>query len=410
MKHFFILLLGMGISTCSFGWGSLPEIQADSTAPRIDSLPANSLTKESIGLGQDTTLAGSLETAPELPIGIAAPSRPASSLITSNINSYVAGFITNYYNDNTRHLEIIKSKSKPYFHLIDHVFKQYGIPEEMKYLAVIESGLNTNAVSRVGAVGAWQFMAGTARLMGLRVQHYHDDRRNLFKSTLAAALYLNQLHSILNDWLLVVAAYNCGPGGVLRAIKASGSTNFWNLQDYLPTESKGQVLKFLATAYLMDRFPVFFGLDNKVPDPSLIVENITDIYQPAISPDLVSENITVGYSLPVIAQFTSMDINVLKKDNPDFNHPQQGKEFSCTIWLPADKMKVFLADQETIMKESRKAILENDQLVATYPPVVQDSTLLEKANKFHYIVHHSYRRKPIYRHRVLRRRKVYSKK
>src|SRR5690606_26251905 len=115
---------------------------------------------------------------------------------------------------------------------------------ELKYLAVIESALNNKAVSRVGAVGPWQFMAPTARMMGLNVSSKRDERTDWTKSTIAAAKYLSILYDQLNDWLLVVAAYNSGPAPVLRAINRTGSNSFWDIKPFLPRETQGHVLAF----------------------------------------------------------------------------------------------------------------------------------------------------------------------
>jgi membrane-bound lytic murein transglycosylase D len=122
----------------------------------------------------------------------------------------------------------------------------------MKYLAVIESDLKTTAVSRVGAKGMWQLMPGTARDLGLKVTKKYDERTHAYKSTVAAAKYLRDLYAEYGDWLLVLAAYNGGPGKVNYAIRKSGSRNFWVLQHYLPAESRGHVKRFIGTHYYFE--------------------------------------------------------------------------------------------------------------------------------------------------------------
>jgi len=123
---------------------------------------------------------------------------------------------------------------------------------ELKYLAVIESELKPSALSRVGARGPWQLMPGTAHELGLKVSRRSDDRTNYYKSTVAAAKYLRDLHREFGDWLLVLAAYNGGPLPVCRAIHKAHSRSFWALQKYLPAESRGHVKKFIATAYYFE--------------------------------------------------------------------------------------------------------------------------------------------------------------
>src|SRR4029079_14064440 len=126
------------------------------------------------------------------------------------------------------------------------------LPKELKYLAVIESDLKSNALSHAGARGPWQFMSYTAKDYGLQVNKFIDDRTDYYKSTNAAAKYLLSLYKDLKDWLLVIAAYNGGPGRVYSAIKKSGSRNFWNMQYFLPEESRNHVKKFIATHYIME--------------------------------------------------------------------------------------------------------------------------------------------------------------
>lgn len=141
----------------------------------------------------------------------------------------------------------MEQKSKPFFILIDSVFENYELPSQLKYLAVVESKLKTTAVSRVGAAGLWQFMPATGKIFGLKTTSKYDERKNAYKSTVAAAKYLKQLHGYLNDWLLVVAAYNGGLGTVYKAIKQSGSRDFWKLQYHLPAETRMHVKRFIGT-------------------------------------------------------------------------------------------------------------------------------------------------------------------
>ena len=168
------------------------------------------------------------------------------------MNKQAGLYVDNYIIKNIEDLERIKQKSRYFFQVTDAVFSRYNLPEELKYLAVIESELNTRALSPVGARGAWQLMPGTARLLSLKVTNKYDERTNLYKSTVAAAKYLRDLHAMFGDWLLVIASYNSGPGRVLEAIKKSGSRNFWKLQNYLPAETRGHVKRFVATHYYFE--------------------------------------------------------------------------------------------------------------------------------------------------------------
>jgi len=168
------------------------------------------------------------------------------------MNKKAVKFVQDYIEENEENLEEIKAKSANAFRIINQVFAKYQLPTELKYLAVIESELNTHARSHVGAVGTWQLMAPTARLLSLKVTSKYDERTHLYKSTVAAARYLNDLYDIFGDWLLVIAAYNTGPGNVMKAIKKSGSRDFWKLQNYLPLETRLHVKKFIGTHYFFE--------------------------------------------------------------------------------------------------------------------------------------------------------------
>lgn len=174
----------------------------------------------------------------------------------------VRKFVDMYIRNNDEALTLVRQRSKRPFSIIDSIFTHYGLPGELKYLAVIESELKSTARSRVGARGPWQLMAQTARDLGLKVNGRYDERTSITKSTEAAALYLRDLHNQFKDWLLVLAAYNAGPLPVERAIHRSHSRNFWALERYLPAESRQHVKRFIATAYY---FNTIDTMDPLVP-------------------------------------------------------------------------------------------------------------------------------------------------
>ncbi len=177
---------------------------------------------------------------------------PAPAINKVKLNKNAVKFVNNYIKKNNDELLEIKERSKAPFKTMDLVFAKYKLPLQLKYLAVIESELKPTAVSRVGAVGPWQLMPETAKILGLKVSARNDERKQFVKSTNAAALYLRDLYTEYGDWLLVMAAYNCGPGPVNSAIRKSGSHNFWALQSYLPEESRDHVKKFIATHYFFE--------------------------------------------------------------------------------------------------------------------------------------------------------------
>ncbi|HEV8508512.1 MAG TPA: lytic transglycosylase domain-containing protein, partial [Chitinophagaceae bacterium] len=171
-----------------------------------------------------------------------------------HLNSHAVKFVREYNEGNTEDLEKIRERGDHYFPMMDSVFTRYHLPTELKYLAAVESELKATAVSRVGAVGPWQLMASTARDLSLKVNGKYDERKNYYKSTVAAAKYLRDLYNQFGDWPLVIASYNSGPGKVLAAIKKSGSRNFWVLQNYLPAETRGHVKRFIATHYYFEGY------------------------------------------------------------------------------------------------------------------------------------------------------------
>ena len=176
----------------------------------------------------------------------------SSSAPQTPLNKQATIFVTKYIAKNNEGLEAIRQKSSASFQLIDDVFAGYQLPVQLKYLAVVESELNPKAVSRVGAAGPWQLMPGTAKALGLKITRKYDERKSLKKSTKAAALYLRDLYTEYGDWLLVLAAYNCGPGPVNAAIRKTKSRNFWKLQNHLPAETRGHVKKYIATHYYFE--------------------------------------------------------------------------------------------------------------------------------------------------------------
>ncbi|RAJ04273.1 membrane-bound lytic murein transglycosylase D [Chitinophaga skermanii] len=308
---------------------------------------------------------------------------PSQKVYEQLNNHYVNGYINDFATRYSGHLQQMISKGEPYFVMVEKVFKEHGIPEEMKYLAVIESGFNTNAISRVGAVGAWQFMSGTARIFGLNVGKKVDERRDFYKSTIAAAKYLNELHDQFDDWLLVVAAYNCGAGGVQRAQRMSGRSDFWGIQYFLPQESKNHVYKFIATGYILDRFNSFFGVDGdyKTAKAAAVPNNAA----PAVAKaDLTDEelyntvvfSVSGKYRLEAIAKKLSMDIEELDRMNPGFDKVMASVDNAYDLRIPKDKMKAFQSEKEEILKESLQITLDDKATTADkskFPPPVKRS-------------------------------------
>jgi membrane-bound lytic murein transglycosylase D len=178
--------------------------------------------------------------------------KSSASIPEVPLHQSMGKFVQDYAEDYTESFEKIKLNKSGYLRTIDKIFTQHEIPVELKYLAIIESKLKTDARSGVGAVGVWQFMPTTAKTYGLKITSKYDERQHMWKSSVAAAKYLTFLYGMFEDWLLVIAAYNSGPGHVLNAIKKSGSRNFWKLQNFLPKETRLHVKRFIATHYYFE--------------------------------------------------------------------------------------------------------------------------------------------------------------
>jgi membrane-bound lytic murein transglycosylase D len=181
--------------------------------------------------------------------------RQIPSIINLNYNNIIRSYIHVYTGRQRDVFRAILGLRNYYFPMIEDIFDSYGLPTELKYMAAIESALNPNAVSRVGATGLWQFMYSTGRLYGLTINSIVDERRDPIKATHAAAKYLKDMYNIYHDWTLVIAAYNCGPGNVDKAIRRSGNRkDYWEIFYRLPRETRGYMPQFIAVTYAINNY------------------------------------------------------------------------------------------------------------------------------------------------------------
>ncbi|MBI1342874.1 MAG: transglycosylase SLT domain-containing protein [Terrimonas sp.] len=284
----------------------------------------------------------------------------STGINTRHLNPKAISFVEDYIRKQGKKMEEMKGWGKPYFDMMDAILTQHGIPKELKYLAVIESHLKVYATSWAGAVGPWQFMPATARRMGLKVTDYIDERTDYYKSTHAAARYLTELFNIYGDWLLVIAAYNGGPGNVNAAIKKSGSTDFWTLQNYLPVESKNHVKKFIATHYIMEGEGGVTTLTKDETGDYLLTAQENDGSQ--LSKDELEHSQTLElkgkYNSLVIAKNLLMDITEFNRYNPGFDKLLAANG-SYTMRLAAEKMDLFRVKKVAILNESIQLLLDS---------------------------------------------------
>jgi membrane-bound lytic murein transglycosylase D len=315
---------------------------------------------------------------------------------------YVNNFVRKYLERNNENLGNVKSRSATPFSVIDNVLEKKSLPKELKYLAVIESALNHNAVSHAGAVGPWQLMESTARLMGLTVSRHKDERTDWYKSTNAATKYLEVLYSQLNDWLLVIAAYNSGPTPVQKAIERTGSHSFWDIKEYLPKETQGHVLAFIATASIFENLSKFINLGSvpvdfkfskdkedetavpaavsalatardaagkpaalaSTPTAATPPATATLVRKPAYTEDEMKNMAVVRITEPVQIDVLSQEIGTDKKVLARWNYDIDqfaAKTYPTPFYslrIPKDKVDAFLQKKDVITKKSKVAIAQ----------------------------------------------------
>jgi membrane-bound lytic murein transglycosylase D len=258
-----------------------------------------------------------------------------NSIVSLTYNRIIRNHIHVYTGKQQDKFRIILGLQNYYFPMIEDIFDSYGIPAELKYMAVIESALNPNAVSRMGATGLWQFMYSTGRMYGLTINSIIDERRDPVKSTYAAARYLKDLYGIYNDWMLVIAAYNCGPGNVNKAIRRSGNKkDYWAIYYRLPRETRGYIPQYVAATYAM----TYYG-EHKISPIYVDMPFATDTVM--INKDM---------HLSQISEVLAIPPGELKSLNPQYRTgfiPGSSKPMSLT--LPITNLGHFIDLHDTII-------------------------------------------------------------
>lgn len=258
-------------------------------------------------------------------------------------NNVVQKFIDRYSNELRNAVGIMLGASNFYMPIFEQALETYNLPLELKYLPVIESGLNPKAVSRVGATGLWQFMLATAKNYGLEINSLLDERCDPIKSSYAAANYLSDLYRIFGDWNLVIAAYNCGPDKLTQAIhRAGGSKDYWKIYPYLPRETRGYVPAFIAANYIMN----YYCEHNICP----------------MTTDLPAKTDTILVSRDVhfkqIAQVLNVDEELVRSLNPQYRKDIViGYTKPSTLRLPVDKINSFIDQEDSVYAYNADVLL-----------------------------------------------------
>lgn len=234
------------------------------------------------------------------------------------------------------HLGRMLGRAPLYFPLFEEALDRHDLPLELKYLAVVESGLNPKARSHAGARGLWQFMYATARGQGLRIDSYIDERRDPVRSSEAACVFLKKLYNQYGDWYLALAAYNAGPGNVNKAIRRSGGKrNFWEIRYFLPRETRNYVPAFMAVVYLME----YHAEHNIFP---------AELFTPYAALDTVEVNTVLRFDQ--IAAHLNMDVESLSQLNPMFRLDIiPGPPEKWPLVLPQNLIPSFLAYQKDMI-------------------------------------------------------------
>jgi membrane-bound lytic murein transglycosylase D len=281
----------------------------------------------------------------------------------ARLNPRAVNYVQDFMVRNKEEMDDMKSWGRAYFNLIDGVLNEYGLPTQLKYLAVIESNLKPTALSCVGAVGPWQLMPATARLLGLKVNHKVDERKNYYKSTKAAAIYLRDLYNELGDWLLVIAAYNGGTAHIYNAMKKSHSRDFWDLQYYLPAESRNHVKKFIGTQYTFEGQGSVTTLTRNEATDQLSGSSMY-VFNRKLNKDELSTaktmNVSGKFYASVISKYILMDETEFNRYNPDFDKVMASSNNSYDLKLPADKMDLFVSNKYEILNESVQHLVAAD--------------------------------------------------
>jgi membrane-bound lytic murein transglycosylase D len=271
------------------------------------------------------------------------------TVINLSYNRIVRNYIELYANKRRERVRIMLTLSDYYFPMFEEVFDEFHIPQELKYLSIIESALNPRAVSRAGATGMWQFMYSTGKHYNLQVNSLVDERQDPYKSTYAAAAFLSDLYKIYNDWILAIAAYNCGPGNVNKAIKRSGGKrNYWDIYYYLPRETRGYVPAFIAALYIMN-YPEEHNLaavpvDFEMHTDTMLIRNKLHLKQ--------------------VSEVLNIPLNQLRDLNPQYKAdivPGDSREYILRI--PAVQAMRFIEYQDSIFAYKDSLFFSNVNMI-----------------------------------------------
>jgi membrane-bound lytic murein transglycosylase D len=259
-------------------------------------------------------------------------------------NEVVRRYILRYVKHSPRQLAALQRKAEYYFPIFEDILAKHDLPYELCYMPVIESALNPQARSHMGATGLWQFMPATGKKYGLEINSLVDERMDPIRSTEAACLFLKNLYAIFQDWNLVIAAYNCGPGNVNKAIhRAGGKRDFWSIYPYLPSETRGYLPIFIAASYAMN-YAQTHGICPAEPLATMVSDTIIT---------------TQRQHLKQIADNINIPLTELRRLNPQYARDiiPGGKHYA--ICLPIEKTGAYIDNEQTILAYQADELIHN---------------------------------------------------
>lgn len=256
----------------------------------------------------------------------------------------VVGSFINRYLKNPQRVAGLSRKAEYYFPMFENALCLYGLPYELRYLAVIESALNPSVRSHAGAAGLWQFMPSTGKLYGLEINSLVDERLDPIKATDAACRFLQQLYNLFGDWNLAIAAYNCGPGNVNKAIHRSGKRDFWSIYPFLPTETRSYLPLFIAASYVLSYADVH-GICPAEVDRTMLSDTI-----------LTNRRL----HLQQVSEVMNIPLDELRRLNPQYTHDiLPGGEKMYALCLPMEASGAYIDLQDTILAHKADQLINN---------------------------------------------------
>ncbi len=254
--------------------------------------------------------------------------------IQLSYNPQIKSFIDYFSRRNRNYLTTMEQRKNVYFPLFEEYLRKHNMPDELKYLSIVESGLNPKALSRAGAAGLWQFMPSTGKIYNLRQDLYIDERLDPHLATEAACKYLKQLYNIFNDWELALASYNCGPGNVRKAIRKSGyKETFWEIYNYLPKETRGYVPQFVAIMYVMNHLDDY-GFSKVLPEYAMEFDTI-----------LINRTINID----ILCEYLGLCREDVNKLNPGLKQELIPGYLNYSLRLPSDALPALQANRAAIL-------------------------------------------------------------